>query len=280
MSDYKNGCRENPDLDTYGWWQTKPYDPPIAENGRIPLNEFGNVELFQPCMLPKGTVHLKKMPNLNRICRKLKIDCAAAVVGFDAHGGFSHAVIDGWVVCQEHEETVLAAYQEEEVRNNLKMIAKQQERVWGNWKRIIKSLQIREHLKFKYGTENTDGYKKTVGLNEINVTDNEDDIVISEPKKVNKGKSVIKKTAAKSRNRPTKKKISEEQKDSEESDDSHDSKDKKSIGKKKKMTEKKDIFAKIAAQNQIEIDKNSETSENLVNQAGDDLMLSEGEDSE
>ena len=97
---------------------------------------------------------------------------------FDAHGGFSHAVIDGWVVCQEHEETVLAAYQEEEVRNNLKMIAKQQERVWGNWKRIIKSLQIREHLKFKYGTENTDGYKKTVGLNEINVTDNEDDIGI------------------------------------------------------------------------------------------------------
>ena len=28
-------------------------------------------------------------------CRKLNLDCVAAVVGFDAHGGFSHAVMDG-----------------------------------------------------------------------------------------------------------------------------------------------------------------------------------------
>ncbi len=137
---------------TKGWWQTKPYDPPVAENGRVPLNEFGNVELFQPCMLPIGTVHLRNMPNLNRICRKLNIECAAAVTGFDAHGGFSHAVMDGWVVCEEHKDTVVAAFEEEEVRNNLKMIEKQQERVWGNWRHLIKSLLIRQKLKLKYGS--------------------------------------------------------------------------------------------------------------------------------
>jgi xeroderma pigmentosum group C-complementing protein len=94
-SEYKAGCRDNPDLDLYGFWQTKAFEPPVAEAGRVPRNEFGNVELFQRSMLPIGCIHLKGMPNLNRICRKLNIDCAAAVVGFDAHGGFSHAVYDG-----------------------------------------------------------------------------------------------------------------------------------------------------------------------------------------
>lgn len=55
----------------------------------------------------------------------------------------------------------MAAYQEEEVRANLRLIEKQQERVWGNWRRLIRGLQIREHLKFKYGTDNTDGFKKS-----------------------------------------------------------------------------------------------------------------------
>ena len=92
---FKIGLRENPDLDLFGYWQTKMFEPPFAENGRIPRNEFGNVELFQPCMLPIGCVHIKGCPNLNRCCRKLNLDCVAAVVGFDAHGGFSHAVMDG-----------------------------------------------------------------------------------------------------------------------------------------------------------------------------------------
>jgi xeroderma pigmentosum group C-complementing protein len=43
--------RDNPDLDLFGFWQTKEYEPPIAENGRVPRNEFGNVELFQPHMV-------------------------------------------------------------------------------------------------------------------------------------------------------------------------------------------------------------------------------------
>lgn len=42
-------------------------------------------------MLPIGCVHLK-LPNLNRVARKLDIDCVPAVTGFDFHGGYSHAV--------------------------------------------------------------------------------------------------------------------------------------------------------------------------------------------
>ena len=27
--------------------------------GKVPRNEYGNVELFQPCMLPPGTRHIQ-----------------------------------------------------------------------------------------------------------------------------------------------------------------------------------------------------------------------------
>lgn len=269
-------------------WQTKPYDPPIAENGRIPLNEFGNVELFQPCMLPIGTVHLRKMPNLNRICRRLKVDCAAAVVGFDAHSGFSHAVMDGWVVCQEHRDAVVAAFEEEEVTNNLKLIEKQQERVWGNWKKLIRSLLIREKLKVKYGTEKTEGFKKSALLNELDdlpKTSNTISESIATETKVNKApkKSVIKKTNNTRKKKVNYDKESDDSEYSQESESSKQSKKKsknekivksKSNDKKKIADNKKDIFTKIAAQSQVEIEKNCQVINLPVN---DDLGLSEDE---
>lgn len=149
-------------MDLYGFWQTKQYEPPYAEGGRVPRNDFGNVELFQPCMLPRGCVHLRNMPNLMKVCRKLNIDCAAAVVGFDAHGGFSHAVTDGWVVCEEYKDIVTDAYREEEREANKRLIEKNQERILNNWKRLIRGLLIREKLKAKYGTEKS--LSKTVKL--------------------------------------------------------------------------------------------------------------------
>lgn len=36
------------------------YEPPVAKDGIVPRNEYGNVDLFQPSMLPKGTVHINR----------------------------------------------------------------------------------------------------------------------------------------------------------------------------------------------------------------------------
>ena len=47
-------------LEIFGPWQTEDYVAPPAENGKVPRNEYGNVELFKPCMLPKGAVHLRR----------------------------------------------------------------------------------------------------------------------------------------------------------------------------------------------------------------------------
>ena len=43
----------------FGEWQTDPYIPPPAVDGKVPRNEFGNVELFQMSMLPLGTTYLE-----------------------------------------------------------------------------------------------------------------------------------------------------------------------------------------------------------------------------
>lgn len=154
----------------FGYWQTQPYDPPTAIDGKVPRNCYGNVDLFKPCMLPKETVHLKRkhilmlcysvlynflfylilVPGLLRIAKKLNIDCAPAVVGFDFHAGGSHPVNDGFVVCKEYKDTLVDAWNQEIEESRKREQKRYEDRVYGNWKRLVKGLLIRERLKIKY----------------------------------------------------------------------------------------------------------------------------------
>ncbi|VVC89123.1 unnamed protein product [Leptidea sinapis] len=139
-------------LEVFGPWQVQDYEPPTAENGVVPRNAYGNVELFKDCMLPKGTVHIK-LPGLNRIAKKLSIDCAPAMTGFDFNGGYTHPVFEGFVVCKEYEEVITEAWIKDQEELERKEREKIDARVYGNWKRLIKGLFIRERLRAKYGFE-------------------------------------------------------------------------------------------------------------------------------
>uniref|UniRef100_A0A8C6SCL5 Xeroderma pigmentosum, complementation group C n=1 Tax=Neogobius melanostomus TaxID=47308 RepID=A0A8C6SCL5_9GOBI len=140
------------DLALFGEWQTEEYQPPIAVDGKVPRNDYGNVYLFKPCMLPVGCVHLK-LPNLHRVSRKLNLDAAPAVTGFDFHGGYSHAVTDGYIVCEEHEEILRAAWVEEQENYKQKQKEKREKHALSNWTLLVKGLLIRERLKQRYGTK-------------------------------------------------------------------------------------------------------------------------------
>ncbi|CAH2091978.1 unnamed protein product [Euphydryas editha] len=137
-------------LEIFGPWQVQDYEPPTAENGIVPRNPYGNVELFKECMLPKGTV-LLKLPGLNRIAKKLNIDCAPAMTGFDYNGGYCHPVFDGFVVCKEFEDIITEAWQQDQEEQERKEEEKIEARVYGNWKKLIRGLLIKERLKAKYG---------------------------------------------------------------------------------------------------------------------------------
>ncbi|XP_067854464.1 DNA repair protein complementing XP-C cells isoform X2 [Heptranchias perlo] len=150
LADLEN--RDKGDLGLFGHWQTEPYQPPAAIGGKIPRNEFGNIYLFQPSMLPVGCKHLR-VPNINRVARKLGIDCVRAVTGFEFHSGRSHPVTDGHIVCDEHVEILLAACEEEEAELERKEQEKREKRAVGNWKLLVKGLFIRERLKARFSSK-------------------------------------------------------------------------------------------------------------------------------
>jgi xeroderma pigmentosum group C-complementing protein len=136
----------------FGIWQTKDYEPPVAKDGMVPRNAYGNVELFKPCMLPIGTVHLQ-LPGLNKVCKKIGVDCSTAIVGFDSNGGWPYPVYDGFIVCEEFQEKVIDAWNREQEEIERKENEKYEKRVYGNWKKLIQGLRIRERLKNKYNFE-------------------------------------------------------------------------------------------------------------------------------
>ncbi|XP_077457474.1 DNA repair protein complementing XP-C cells [Stigmatopora argus] len=142
--------KDENDLALFGEWQTEMYQPPIAVDGKVPRNDYGNVYLFKACMLPVGCVHLR-LPNLHRVAKKLNMDAAPAVTGFDFHGGYSHAVTDGYIVCEEHEEILRAAWEEEQELQKQRDKEKREKRAISNWTLLVKGLLIRERLQRRYG---------------------------------------------------------------------------------------------------------------------------------
>ncbi len=50
------------------------------------------------------------VPQLKRVAKKLGIDCAPAMIGWDFHAGGSHPAYDGWVVCAEFEDALRDAH--------------------------------------------------------------------------------------------------------------------------------------------------------------------------
>lgn len=139
-------------LELFGEWQTTEYIPPEAKDGIVPRNEYGNVDLFKQSMLPKGTVHID-LPGLNRIARKLNIDCAPAVIGFKFGCMGALPAFEGFVVCAEYEDTLREAWEAEQVEVIKRSREKMYKRIYGNWKKLIDGLCIKEKLAGKYEFE-------------------------------------------------------------------------------------------------------------------------------
>lgn len=90
------------------------------------------------------------VPGLNRIARKLNIDCATAVVGFNFGSMGAVPAIEGFVVCAEYEDTLREAWEAEQVEAVKRATEKREKRIYGNWRKLIKGLFIREKLAQKY----------------------------------------------------------------------------------------------------------------------------------
>ncbi|KAJ3495429.1 hypothetical protein NMY22_g19940 [Coprinellus aureogranulatus] len=140
----------------YARSQTEVYTPPPVIDGKIPKNDFGNIDLYAPTMLPKGAVHLP-YKGIAKIAKKLGFDYAEAVTGFEFRKRRANAVIEGIVIASENESAVLDAYWEHQQAEEEKARVKKEEKALQHWIKLVQGLRIRQRLQEEYADRGTPG---------------------------------------------------------------------------------------------------------------------------
>ncbi|OBT62787.1 hypothetical protein VE03_07691 [Pseudogymnoascus sp. 23342-1-I1] len=134
----------------YGRDQTDWIIPPPIEDGIIPKNSFGNMDCYVPSMVPKGAVHIP-LRGTTRICRKLGIDFAEAVTGFEFGARMAIPIISGVVVAEENEEMVIEHWREYEAERLRKEDDKRTKAALGMWRKFLMGMRIVKRVREEYG---------------------------------------------------------------------------------------------------------------------------------
>ncbi|KAL2499003.1 DNA repair protein Rad4 family [Abeliophyllum distichum] len=129
----------------YGKWQTETLCLPRAINGIVPKNERGRVDVWSEKCLPPGTVHLR-LPRVALVAKRLDIDYAPAMVGFEFRNGQSFPVVEGIVVCAEFKDAILEAYAEEEERRAAEEKRRNESQALSRWYQLLSSIITRQML--------------------------------------------------------------------------------------------------------------------------------------
>ena len=136
----------------YAWDQTEWIIPPPIENGVIPKNAFGNMDAFVPTMIPKGAVHIPLRSTM-KICKRLGIDYAEAVTGFEFGNKRAVPVITGVVVAVENEYLIIDAWEKDEEERKIKEEGKREKVALSMWRKFLMGLRIVERVREEYGNE-------------------------------------------------------------------------------------------------------------------------------
>jgi xeroderma pigmentosum group C-complementing protein len=132
--------------------QTDWIIPPPIENGIIPKNSFGNIDLYVDSMLPEGAVHIPYRGTV-KICKRLGIDYAEAVTGFEFGHRMAVPIITGVVVAEEHYDTMMAEFEKDEAERVRKEDEKRRKLIVNTWRKYLMGLRIVERMKEEYGDD-------------------------------------------------------------------------------------------------------------------------------
>ncbi|KAI0515304.1 Rad4 transglutaminase-like domain-containing protein [Xylaria bambusicola] len=134
----------------YSFDQTDWIIPDPIKNGVIPKNEYGNIDMFAEHMCPEGAVHVPYR-GLPRVCKRLGVDFAEAVVGFEFGHRMAVPVIQGVVIAQEYYDRVLEELEKEEAERARKEDEKRRKAALGTWRRFLMGLRIADRIRQEYG---------------------------------------------------------------------------------------------------------------------------------
>lgn len=144
----------------YAREQTEWIVPPPIRDGKIPRNAFGNIDVYVPTMVPQGAVHIPLRGTV-RVCKKLGIDFAEAVTGFEFGRQIAVPVLTGVVVAEENDELVREAWRAEQKAKQEKEDKKRVETALKMWRKFMLGLRVIERVKEEYG-EGKDGLDDVV----------------------------------------------------------------------------------------------------------------------
>jgi xeroderma pigmentosum group C-complementing protein len=139
----------------YSWDQTDWIIPPPIVNGIIPKNGYGNMDVYVPSMVPVGAVHIPRR-RTKEICRRLGIDYAEAVTGFEFGARMAVPIITGVVIAEENEEMVLEQWEKDEAERARKEDEKRTKAALGMWRKFLMGMRIVERVREEYGDDVND----------------------------------------------------------------------------------------------------------------------------
>ncbi|KAJ5238307.1 Rad4 family protein [Penicillium chermesinum] len=141
---------EKPMQGLYARHQTEWLIPPPIKDGIIPKNSYGNMDCFVPSMIPRGAVHVP-WPGTVRVCKKLGIDYAEAVTGFEFGSKMAAPVIQGVVVAAENEDLLKDAWRADAAEKQKREQLKAEKRILQTWRKFLFGLRIMERVRDEYG---------------------------------------------------------------------------------------------------------------------------------
>lgn len=146
------GDLEPSKVQLYGRWQTEPWAPTPYTGGPLPVNEYGNFELWggNPAALPAGLVHITDH-HAPAAAKKLGVPHARVVTGFEHHAGRATPVLAGIVVADESAQLVRDSAEQLAQTAEMTAVTKRHARAVKAWERLTRSLQLRERIKREYG---------------------------------------------------------------------------------------------------------------------------------
>ncbi|KAJ4389939.1 hypothetical protein N0V93_007412 [Gnomoniopsis smithogilvyi] len=155
--------------------QTDWIIPPPIKDGMIPKNQYGNIDLFVEHMLPEGAAHVPYR-GATRVCKRLEIDYAEAVVDFEFGHRMAVPVIQGVVIAQEHFDKVMEELAKDEAEKKRKEDEKRRKAVLAMWRRLLMGMRIRERIRKEYGDA-----KEDESYNVFGHSRDQPDIPVDEP---------------------------------------------------------------------------------------------------
>jgi len=152
LAEAEHASGEKPLQGLFSREQTDWIIPPPIENGVIPKNNFGNIDLYVDSMLPEGAAHVPQRGTV-KICKRLGIDYAEAVTGFEFGHRMAVPIISGVVIAEEHYDTVMDEWEKDEVERVRKEDEKRTKAALGMWRKMLMGMRIIEKVREEYGDE-------------------------------------------------------------------------------------------------------------------------------